>query len=237
MYSNPKMDMLNEKGLELLELKKALDTSNELVRKPLVESVNQMKMKKSLKEALLGSMGNNDFLHLLSKEKPYLDKTKLKSRYASYIQILERKLEQRNIPVQYDISFDRGVVIVKKYGATIGDAKRHFKMTEDEYQEALKSGFLETFLRNIALSMKRDMEEKMKWNQKWLKSSDMKKLKVKISDVYHDEETGYYNVDVKMKLTDYESLNSNHFADSISIEIERNLDFLQGSYFRRMNFK
>jgi len=228
--------MLNEKGLELLELKKALATTNELVRKPLVESVNQMKMKKSLKEALLGEMGDNEFLDVLAKEKPYLDKAKLKSRYGSYVELLQKNLNERNIPVQYEVAFERGIVIVKKYGATTEDAKRHFKMTDEEYQEALKSGFVDTFLRNIALSMKRDMEEKMKRNEKWLKS-DMKKLKVKISDVYLDEDTGYYNVDVKMKLTDYEQLNRNYFAKEISVEIERKLDILQGSYFSRMQFK
>lgn len=228
------IDFLNEKGLELVQLKKALNTNNELIRIPLKESVKAMTLKASLKLALTDDTTVSQFIDLLLKEKTCVNQEKVYNVYGQYTEALEVALRKRNIPVQFDISVKEGVVVVKRYGATADYAKTHFKMKDKEFDALQESGFVDTYMRTLALAMKRDIEEKIKQFQKKGKFSAEGNLQTKVSNVYYDEETGYYNVDVRILLLDYKNLDRDHSESTVVDGIEIIIESLQGAYFKRM---
>lgn len=229
-----KVDFLNAKGLELVELKKALATDNELIRHPLKESVKAMKLKSAIKLSLVDDTTLSAFVERLLKDKLYVNHEKVYEVYGKYTELLEKDLKKRKILVQFDTNVKEGVMIVKRFGAQAEFAKRHFKMTDEEFETAKESGFIDTYMKTLALSMKREFNEKLVNLNKKIKSSYKGALKVKLSDVYFDEETGYYNVDIQILLIDYTMLDKSQQRFDISSDIKDTLESLQGAYFKRM---
>lgn len=230
-----KTEFLNAKGLELVELKKTLATDNELIRNALKESVKTMKLKSAIKLSLVDDTSVTAFVERLMKEKAYVNHEKVYEVYGKYTELLKKDLKKRKILVQFDTNVKEGVMIVKRFGAQAEFAKRHFKMTDEEFETAKESGFIDTYMKTLALSMKREFNEKLLNFNKKIKSSYKGALKVKLSDVYLDEETGYYNVDIEILLIDYTMLDKTHQRYEISVDIKNTLESLQGAYFRRMN--
>lgn len=228
-------DFLNAKGLQLVELKKALTTDNELIQIPLKESVNAMKLKSAIKDALTNKSAVEDLVDMLLKEKQFSDQDKIFKVYGQYAELLERALKKKNLRVQFDTNVKEGIVVVKRFGAQSDFVEDYLKLTYDEYEELQKSGFVETYMTTLARSMKREFEEKLKVSKTSLPLYNPALFSVDVSDVYYDEDADYYNVDVRIKLKDYKTLGKPKMLESISTDINKILTSLQGAYFRRMN--
>lgn len=231
MYSN--MDLLNDKGLELVELKQTLNTKNELVKTPLKESVKAMKLKSAIKLSLLDDTSIESFVERLIKEKTLVNQERFQEQFGQYSEKLHKLLKERNVLVQSAVDSSGKLSIVKKFGTKEGFAKDYLNLTDAEFDELKASGFIETFMGKLVLAMKRDMDKKIAPFCQQQKSKRNKTLKTKVSNPYFDESNGYYNIEIQITLVDHTLLQWSSTANEIASDIQKIVTAVQGAYFKR----
>lgn len=194
------VEMLNEKGKKILELKNVLSghRDNPLIYDGLAKSIKKNQYSPNIYEALLDEKVDAvEMESILLTVDNYINQESVAKVFADFQKRLSTVLENKRLKFfQTNLSLaDGSVVVVRKFGIGLDNVQRRFRLTETEALEQLQNGFIEQYARLKLNAAFKDLEGLV------IKTTKMNKaLNFSTTVMYYNEEKKIFNVDVVIRV-------------------------------------
>jgi hypothetical protein len=225
-------ELLNEKGTQILDLKKVLNDNqnNPLIYNGLLQSLKESDYGKEIYEALTSELVTPIAMErILITMETYVNQTILNKVFTDFQAKLSGALEskgQKYFSTKAS-SENGGIVVIRRFGINLGKLQREFRLTEKDALELLDNGFMKQFSTLKLNAFKKDIIEVI---QDSIELSDY--LLLNIEDLYFNEARTIYNIDFTITFVITEKyLNANYVEISkIADEIKAILTLAENQY-------
>lgn len=206
------LELLNETGKQVLELKKVLiqNQANPLIYNGLLASIQPTQYVDAVHKALVDPDCNEErFNKILMMFATYTNKEVLQKAFEDYRKKLSNLIERKGQKhFSTAVSLQKGgITVVKKIGFNLDFIRREFRLTQREANKLQKDGFVETYAKLKVNAIVKDMIEQI---EKAVRTPSS--VSLDISSFYYDEDRGFYNVD----LIGVVSINESHLDSPTS---------------------
>ncbi|WCK57039.1 hypothetical protein PP175_28020 (plasmid) [Aneurinibacillus sp. Ricciae_BoGa-3] len=231
------INLLNETGINLMELKKVLlqNKNNPLIHSGLLSSIKEEDYEKQVYEALTNDSVNEDaFQVVLISWTPYTNMEQLKKVFSDFQSKLSKALEAKGQKyfTTESSARDGGVVVIKKFGVNLNFIQREFRLPTREAKKLLKEGFIETYAKLKLNAIVKDMVEQVENKFKMEEC-----IQLEVSPFYYDENREIYNVDFRilLVLTEKQLRADYIYVKKLSKDLDEILTFVQKEYYKYIN--
>lgn len=223
-------ELLNEKGIQLVEVKKVLydNQSNTLIYNGLKASLKKSDYSNEVYEALTdNNMNETKFASLLVTFDKYINATVLQEQFKGLQAKLSTALEKKLKYFTTESSpKDGGVLVIRKFGISMEYIMRVFRLREDEARALLSTPFAETFAKLKLTAFFKDIVEKI---QKETKT----KLEVRHNEMYFNEVKNFFNMDLIVVVPVIENIQKTTVGiGTLRDEIAKIISYAEGQYYK-----